>query len=48
MLHPYMIALEGKSIVDLSEEKKFIPPLLEKIISAKPIEFTAETRLRVL
>src|SRR6478752_1180834 len=36
---------EGKSIVDLEEEKKFIPPLLEKIISARPIEFTAETRV---
>src|SRR6476660_7011743 len=36
---------EGKSIVDLSEEKKFIPPLLEKLISARPIEFTAETRV---
>ena len=36
---------EGKSIVDLSEEKKFIPPLLEKLISAKPIEFSAETRV---
>ena len=35
---------EGKSIVDLAEEKKFIPPLLEKIIPARPIEFTAETR----
>ncbi|HEY6537161.1 MAG TPA: HAD-IC family P-type ATPase [Candidatus Nitrosocosmicus sp.] len=36
---------EGKSIVDLSEEKKFIPPLLEKIISARSIEFSAETRV---
>lgn len=36
---------EGKSIVDLSEEKKFIPPLLEKVISAKSIEFSAETRV---
>ncbi|MFL6315116.1 MAG: HAD-IC family P-type ATPase, partial [Nitrososphaeraceae archaeon] len=35
---------EGKSIVDLAEERKFIPPLLEKIIPARPIEFTAETR----
>ena len=26
---------EGKSIVDLSEEKKYIPPMLEKLISAK-------------
>src|SRR6476620_4144771 len=35
---------EGKSIVDLAEEKKFIPPLLEKILTAKSIEFSAETR----
>ena len=35
---------EGKSIVDLAEEKKFVPPLLEKVIPAKSIEFTAETR----
>ena len=35
---------EGKSIVDLAEEKKFVPPLLEKIIPARSIEFTAETR----
>ena len=35
---------EGKSIVDLSEEKKFIPPLLERILTAKPIEFSAETK----
>ena len=36
---------EGKSIVDLSEEKKFIPPLLEKILAARSIEFSAETRI---
>jgi len=36
---------EGKSIVDLAEDKKFIPPLLEKLISARPIKFTAETRV---
>jgi K+-transporting ATPase ATPase B chain len=35
---------EGKSIVDLAEEKKFIPPLLEKIIPARSIDFTAESR----
>ena len=35
---------EGKSIVDLAEEKKFVPPLLEKIIPARFIQFTAETR----
>ena len=34
---------EGKSIVDLAEEKRFIPPLMEKIIPAKSIEFSAET-----
>ena len=36
---------EGKSIVDLSEEKKYIPPLLEKILAARSIEFSAETRV---
>jgi K+-transporting ATPase ATPase B chain len=36
---------EGKSIVDLAEEKKFLPPLLEQIITAKPIDFSAETRV---
>jgi K+-transporting ATPase ATPase B chain len=35
---------EGKSIVDLAEEKKFIPFAMEKILAARPIEFTAETR----
>ena len=35
---------EGKSIVDLAEEKKFVPPLLEKIIPARSIQFTAETK----
>ena len=35
---------EGKSIVDLAEEKRFIPPLIEKILTAKAIEFSAETR----
>jgi K+-transporting ATPase ATPase B chain len=34
---------EGKSIVDLSEEKRFIPPLMEKILAARSIEFSAET-----
>jgi K+-transporting ATPase ATPase B chain len=36
---------EGKSIVDLSEQKKYIPPLLEKILAARSIEFSAETRV---
>lgn len=36
---------EGKSIVDLSEQKKFIPPLLEKILAARSIEFSAETKV---
>jgi K+-transporting ATPase ATPase B chain len=36
---------EGKSIVDLAEEKKFIPPMLEKLITARAIEFSAETRV---
>jgi K+-transporting ATPase ATPase B chain len=35
---------EGKSIIDLSEEKKFIPPLVERILTAKSIEFSAETK----
>lgn len=35
---------EGKSIVDLAEEKKFIPSKMERILAARPIEFTAETR----
>jgi len=35
---------EGKSIVDLAEEKKFIPPFVERILTAKPIEFSAETK----
>ncbi|HEY7081913.1 MAG TPA: HAD-IC family P-type ATPase, partial [Nitrososphaeraceae archaeon] len=38
------ITHEGKSIVDLAEEKKFVPPLLEKIIPARSIQFSAETR----
>jgi K+-transporting ATPase ATPase B chain len=36
---------EGKSIVDLAEEKKYLPPLLEQIITAKSIDFSAETRI---
>ena len=35
---------EGRSIVDLAEEKRSIPPLMEKILTAKAIEFSAETR----
>ena len=35
---------EGKSIVDLAEEKKFIPPLVERILTSKAIEFSAETK----
>jgi potassium-transporting ATPase ATP-binding subunit len=35
---------EGKSIVDLAEEKKFIPPIVERILTSKPIEFSAETK----
>jgi K+-transporting ATPase ATPase B chain len=35
---------EGKSIIDLAEEKKFIPPLVERILTAKSIEFSAETK----
>jgi potassium-transporting ATPase ATP-binding subunit len=36
---------EGKSIIDLSEDKKYIPPLLENILAARSIEFSAETRV---
>ena len=36
---------EGKSIVDLAEEKKFIPPVIERILTAKSIEFSAETKV---
>ena len=35
---------EGRSILELSEEKRFLPPLMEKILTAKSIEFSAETR----
>lgn len=35
---------EGKSIVDLAEEKQFIPPLIERMLTAKSIEFSAETK----
>lgn len=36
---------EGKSIVDLAEEKKFMPPGIERILTAKSIEFSAETKV---
>lgn len=35
---------EGKSTIDLAEEKKFIPSAMERILAARRIEFTAETR----
>jgi K+-transporting ATPase ATPase B chain len=35
---------EGKSVVDLSEQKKFIPSVLEKVLTGKAIEFSAETK----
>jgi K+-transporting ATPase ATPase B chain len=35
---------EGKSTVDLAEEKKFIPAAMDRILTAKHVEFTAETR----
>lgn len=35
---------EGKSMIHLAEEKRFIPPLVEKILTARRIEFSAETR----
>ena len=31
--------------MDLAEEKKFIPPLMERILTAKSIEFSAETKV---
>ena len=34
---------EGKSIVQLSEERRFIPPLIEKMLVARQLEFSAET-----
>jgi potassium-transporting ATPase ATP-binding subunit len=34
---------EGKSIIDLAEEKRFIPPLIEKMLVARQLEFSAET-----
>lgn len=34
---------EGKSIVHLAEEKRFIPPLIEKMLVARQLEFSAET-----
>jgi K+-transporting ATPase ATPase B chain len=34
---------EGKSIVHLAEEKRFIPPLVEKMLVARQLEFSAET-----
>ena len=36
---------EGKSIVDLAEESKFIPPIIERMLTAKSIEFSAETKV---
>ncbi|MGA8564437.1 MAG: HAD-IC family P-type ATPase, partial [Nitrososphaeraceae archaeon] len=36
---------EGKSIVDLAEEKKFLPPVIERLLTAKSIEFSAETKV---
>src|SRR5215467_10622493 len=38
------ITHEGKSMVHLAEEKRFIPPLVEKILTARKIDFSAETR----
>jgi potassium-transporting ATPase ATP-binding subunit len=38
------ITHEGKSMVHLAEEKRFIPPLVEKILTAKKIDFSAESR----
>jgi K+-transporting ATPase ATPase B chain len=35
---------EGKSIIDLAEEKKFLPSAMERILAARHIEFSAQTR----
>ena len=35
---------EGKSIVDLAEEKKYTPSFMEKIITSQKIDFSAETK----
>ena len=35
---------EGKSMVHLAEEKRFIPLLVEKILTARRTDFSAETR----
>jgi K+-transporting ATPase ATPase B chain len=35
---------EGKTTVDLAEEKNYIPNEMERILTARPIEFSAETR----
>ena len=31
--------------MDLAEENKFIPPVIERILTAKSIEFSAETKV---
>ena len=31
--------------MDLAEEKKFIPPVIERMLTAKSIEFSAETKV---
>lgn len=36
---------EGTSIIELANEKKIEPPFLMEIMTAKPIEFSSETRL---
>ena len=36
---------EGTSIIELANEKKIEPPFLMEIMTAKPVEFSSETRL---
>ena len=31
--------------MDLAEEKKFMPPVIERMLTAKSIEFSAETKV---
>ncbi|TBR10535.1 MAG: potassium-transporting ATPase subunit KdpB [Candidatus Nitrosotenuis sp.] len=35
---------EGKSIIELAEDKNIVPPLIDQILTAKSIEFSSETK----
>lgn len=35
---------EGKSIIELAEQKNIVPPLMDHILTAKSIEFSSETK----